>query len=59
MVGLAAEEINNEGGLLERPVRLIVLDNKSTPIGSKLAAEKAVRLGTAAVIGAHWSSHSL
>ena len=34
MVGLAAEEINNEGGSLERPVRIIVLDNKSTPIGS-------------------------
>jgi branched-chain amino acid transport system substrate-binding protein len=59
MVELAVEEINNEGGLLGRPVRLIVLDNKSTPIGSKLAAEDAVRLGTVAVIGAHWSSHSL
>jgi branched-chain amino acid transport system substrate-binding protein len=59
MVKLAAEEINNEGGLLGNPVRLIMLDNKSTPIGSKLAAEEAVRLGVAAVIGAHWSSHSL
>lgn len=59
MVGLAAEEINSEGGLLGHPVRLIMLDNKSTPIGSKLAAERAVRQGTAAVIGAHWSSHSL
>jgi ABC-type branched-subunit amino acid transport system substrate-binding protein len=59
MVKLAAEEINNEGGLLGHPVRLIMLDNKSTPIGSKLAAEEAVRLGAAAVIGAHWSSHSL
>ena len=59
MVKLAAEEINNEGGLLGNPVRLIMLDNKSTPIGSKLAAEEAIRLGVAAVIGAHWSSHSL
>ena len=59
MVGLAAEEINNEGGLLGLPVRLIVLDNKSTPIGSRLAAEKAKREGIIAVIGAHWSSHSL
>ena len=59
MVELAVEEINNEGGLLGRPVRLIVLDNKSTPIGSKLAAEEAIRLGAVAVIGAHWSSHSL
>jgi branched-chain amino acid transport system substrate-binding protein len=59
MVGLAAEEVNRAGGLLGHPVRLIVLDNKSTPIGSKLAAEKAIRQGTTAVIGAHWSSHSL
>ena len=59
MVKLAAEEINSEGGLLGHPVELIMLDNKSTPIGSKLAAEEAVRLGAAAVIGAHWSSHSL
>ena len=59
MLELAAEEINQEGGLLGRPVSLIVLDNESTPIGSKLAAEKAVRLRAAAVIGAHWSSHSL
>ena len=59
MVKLAAEKINNEGGLLGNPVRLIMLDNKSTPIGSRLAAEEAVRLGVAAVIGAHWSSHSL
>jgi len=59
MVKLAADEVNREGGLLGRPVRLIMLDNKSTPIGSKLAAEEAVRIKTAAVIGAHWSSHSL
>jgi branched-chain amino acid transport system substrate-binding protein len=59
MVKLAADEINNEGGLLGRPVRLIILDNKSTPIGSRLAAEQAVRAKVAGVIGAHWSSHSL
>ncbi|MCP4626219.1 MAG: ABC transporter substrate-binding protein, partial [bacterium] len=59
MVELAAEEIYQEGGLLGRPVSLIVLDNKSTAIGSILAAENAVRIGVAAVIGAHWSSHSL
>ncbi|MGD8991195.1 MAG: ABC transporter substrate-binding protein [Desulfobacterales bacterium] len=59
MIKLAAEEINNEGGLLGHPVHLIMLDNRSTPIGSKLAAEEAVRMGASAVIGAHWSSHSL
>lgn len=58
-VELAVEEINNQGGLLGRPLELIILDNKSTPIGSNLAAKKAVQLQVTAVIGAAWSSHSL
>ena len=59
VVELAVEEINNQGGLLGRPVELLVLDNKSSPIGSSLAAKKAVQLQVTAVIGAGWSSHSL
>ena len=59
MVEFSVEEINNQGGLLGRPVKLIILDNKSTPIGSSMAARKAVQLGVPAVIGAAWSSHSL
>ncbi|MBW2671054.1 MAG: ABC transporter substrate-binding protein, partial [Deltaproteobacteria bacterium] len=59
VVELAVEEINNQGGLLGRPIELIVLDNKSSPIGSSIAAKKAVQLQVTAVIGAAWSSHSL
>jgi len=59
MVEFSVEEINNQGGLLGRPVKLIILDNKSSPIGSSMAARKAVQLGVPAVIGAAWSSHSL
>jgi branched-chain amino acid transport system substrate-binding protein len=59
MVELSVEEINNQGGLLGRPIKLIILDNKSSPIGSSMAARKAVQLGVPAVIGAAWSSHSL
>jgi branched-chain amino acid transport system substrate-binding protein len=59
MVQLAVEEINGAGGILGRPIQLILLDNQSTPIGSRVAAEEAVRLKAAAVVGAHWSSHSL
>lgn len=58
-VQLAIEGINASGGLLGRPISLIILDNRSTPIGSTVAAEKAVELDVTAVIGAHWSSHSL
>ena len=59
MLELAAEEINHDGGLLGRPVSLVILDNHSTPIGSRQAAEQAVNLDVTAVIGAQWSSHSL
>jgi branched-chain amino acid transport system substrate-binding protein len=59
LVQLAVEEINRTGGILGRPIQLILLDNQSTPIGATLAAEEAVRLGATAVVGAHWSSHSL
>jgi branched-chain amino acid transport system substrate-binding protein len=58
-VELAVEETNSQGGLLGRPVELIILDNKSSPIGSSVAAKKAVELGVPAVVGAAWSSHSL
>jgi branched-chain amino acid transport system substrate-binding protein len=58
-VELAVEEINSQGGLLGRPVQLIILDNKSSPIGSSMAAKKAVELQVPAVVGAAWSSHSL
>ena len=56
---IAVEEINARGGLLDRPVEIIEIDNKSTPLGSKQAALEAVRLDVTAVIGASWSSHSL
>lgn len=56
---LAVDEINAKGGLLGHFLELILIDNQSTPIGSKLAAQKAVKLNVTAVIGAIWSSHSL
>jgi branched-chain amino acid transport system substrate-binding protein len=59
MVQLAVEAINQRGGVLGRPIGLMLLDNQSSPIGSSIAAEEAVRMDVAAVIGAHWSSHSL
>ncbi len=56
---IAVEEINRKGGLLGRPLELILIDNQSTPIGSKQAAEKAIELKVSTVIGAFRSSHSL
>lgn len=59
MVQLAVEDINRSGGILNQPVQLILLDNQSTPIGASVAANEAIRMDVTAVIGAHWSSHSL
>ncbi len=59
VIELAVDEINRSGGILNNPIQLILLDNQSSPIGSKLAAEQAVKMNVTAVIGAHWSSHSL
>ena len=55
----AVAEINQQGGLLGRPVELLILDNQSTPIGSFAAAEQARDQKASAIIGADWSSHSL
>ncbi len=55
----AVDELNRQGGLLGKPVELIEFDNKSSSIGSKLAAQKAVKSGVIAVVGPNWSSHAL
>jgi branched-chain amino acid transport system substrate-binding protein len=56
---MAVEELNGSGGLLGRNVELIVVDNASTPLGSKKAAEYAVSQGVIGVIGAFRSSNCL
>lgn len=54
----AVDEINARGGFQGHPVAILELDNRSTPLGSKAAAEDAVAQNVLAVIGASWSSHS-
>ncbi len=58
-VRLAIKELNRQGGLLGRQVKIIEYDNHSTALHSKQAAEMAVKEGVIAVFGANWSSHSL
>lgn len=58
-VRLAAARINAQGGLLGRRLEVIEIDNRSTPIGAKVAADRAVREKVAAIIGCAWSSHTL
>ena len=59
MTRLAIKHVNDEGGVLGRPLELILFDNKSTPIGSARLPIRLVQQDVTAVIGAHWSSHSL
>lgn len=59
MTRFAVDVINSEGGIAGRKLHLTIYDNKSTPIGSAQAAHQAVKDGMTAVLGAHWSSHSL
>ncbi len=56
---LAVKEINDIGGILGRPLKIIEFDNLSTPLGSDSAAKKAVLKGVSAVIGPYRSSHAL
>ncbi|MCP4671729.1 MAG: ABC transporter substrate-binding protein [Desulfobacula sp.] len=53
------QEINDAGGVLDKKINILVFDNQSTPIGSHMAAIKAVQSGAVAILGAAWSSHSL
>jgi branched-chain amino acid transport system substrate-binding protein len=58
-VRFAVDEINATGGIAGQPIELLELDNRSTPIGSKVAADKAVKSKVIAIIGSAFSSHSM
>ncbi len=55
----AFEEINNLGGILGKKIEVIEIDNMSSSIGAKLAAEQAVSINVTAVIGCGRSSDSI
>lgn len=58
-VRFAVAEINKSGGVLGRPIELVEYDNQSKTLNTKIEAQKAVKSGIVAVIGASWSSHSI
>jgi branched-chain amino acid transport system substrate-binding protein len=58
-VGYAVDEINKQGGISGRKINLLVFDNRSTPIGSTVAAKEAVVSNVLAIVGPDWSSHSI
>jgi branched-chain amino acid transport system substrate-binding protein len=56
---LAADEINQQGGVWGHRLELVVFDNRSTALDSKQAALDAVSRKVVGVVGAVWSTHSL
>lgn len=58
-VRFAVDELNKQGGLLGKELEVIEIDNHSTALYSRQAAEQAIKEGAVVVIGANWSSHSL
>lgn len=56
---VAIDKINAGGGVLGRPLALVPIDNHSTPLTAKQAADEAVKRGVVGVVGAMWSTHSL
>lgn len=58
-VRMAVEEINDAEGVLGEPLELLLLDNQSTPLGSRTAARAAVAARVVAVIGPSRSSHAI
>lgn len=55
----AIEDLNRKGGLLGRQIDLVEFGNNGKPIGSRKAAEEAVKAGVIAVIGPVSSSHAM
>ncbi len=58
-VRFGVDQVNAAGGVLGRRFELMELDNRSSPIGAKVAAERAAAAGVAAIVGCAWSSHSM
>ncbi len=56
---LAVDEINQQGGVLNRRIELKIFDNRSTALNARQAALKAVYHKVVAVVGAAWSTHSM
>ena len=59
VVKFAIDEVNAKGGVLGKKIEMLLFDNQSTGLGSKIAAKKAVDAGAVAVVGPSWSSHAL
>ncbi|MFH2067310.1 MAG: ABC transporter substrate-binding protein [Pseudomonadota bacterium] len=56
---MVVKEINANGGVLNRPIQLIEIDNLSTALGSRQAALEAIQQNVVAAMGGSWSSHAL
>lgn len=58
-VRLAVDEANANGGVLGRPVQMLLLDHHSTPLGAHTAAQEAIKAKAVGIIGSNWSTPSI
>jgi branched-chain amino acid transport system substrate-binding protein len=56
---LAADEINQAGGVRNHRIKLVVMDNQSSPLHARNAALTAVSRKVMGVVGAVWSTQTL
>jgi len=56
---IVAERINSAGGILGRPIKLIVEDGKGDPVESVTAAEKMIRSNKVPDIIGCWASSAI
>ncbi len=56
---IAVKQINQAGGILGQSLELIILDNKSSPLYARQAAQRAISMDVSSVIGGAWSTQSL
>ncbi len=55
----AAQWVNRRGGVLGRPLELILLDTRGQPLGAAVAVERAAAAGVTGLVGPLWSSQAL
>jgi branched-chain amino acid transport system substrate-binding protein len=53
---IAADEVNGKGGVLERPIQLVIEDNKSNPTEAAATAEKLIVRDKVPVLMGAWGS---
>ena len=58
-IKFSIDEVNAKGGVLGKKIEIVLIDNQTSGLVSKKAAQQLVDAGVVAVVGPSWSSHVL